>query len=206
MDGGYDDGYSACTCFWGRQPGSFVKALSRAVKTVSGMRILDLGCGDGKNAVYLARLGGLVDAVDISRIAIQRALAAWPNAPNIVWEERDVVTMKLQEKHYDAIVAYGLLHCLASTDIVTDTLNRMQAATVPGGYNVIATFNSRRQELSAHPNLKPCLLPHPFYLSVYKGWDVLVESDSDLSETHPHNNIPHTHSMTRILAQKPFEP
>jgi len=206
MDGGYDDGYRECTCFWGTQPGSLVRALANTTEILAGKCILDLGCGDGKNAAYLAKLGAHVDAIDISEIAIQRAQTAWSNIPGIVWKQRDVVDMHCEKDSYDVVVAYGMLHCLQSQDIVTDMLKRMQTATRPGGYNVIATFNNRRQELPAHPNLRPCFLSHSYYVNSYKGWDILVASDSDLRETHPNNNIPHTHAMTRISSRKPIEP
>jgi hypothetical protein len=38
---------------------------------------------------------------------------------------------------------------------------------------------------------------------MYRGWTLLHQSDEDLHETHPHNSIPHVHSMTRLIARKP---
>ncbi|RBP95343.1 tellurite resistance protein TehB [Cytobacillus firmus] len=35
-------------------------------------KILDLGCGDGRHAIYLARMGHIVDAIDISKAGIAK--------------------------------------------------------------------------------------------------------------------------------------
>jgi 2-polyprenyl-3-methyl-5-hydroxy-6-metoxy-1,4-benzoquinol methylase len=62
-NGGYDDGYSRCACFWGRSPGSLVQRFIAKVPC-KGLRVIDLGCGEGKNAYALAHAGALVTAVD----------------------------------------------------------------------------------------------------------------------------------------------
>ncbi len=39
----------------------------------SGLKVLDLGCGEGKNALYFAERGAEVVGIDISRVAIESA-------------------------------------------------------------------------------------------------------------------------------------
>src|SRR4051812_34384630 len=85
-DGGYDDGYSGCPCFWGRSPGSLVRDFLKSNPSLEGRNVLDLGCGEGKNAYALASAGASVDAVDCSAIAIANGKRAFPN-PNINWVE-----------------------------------------------------------------------------------------------------------------------
>ena len=200
--GGYDEGYKSCGCFWGTEPGSFLKLLMRYETSFIGRRVLDAGCGEGKNAVFLARLGADVDAIDVSAVAIKNARRAWTERPDVHWFVTDIRRLELPD-NYDVVVAYGLLHCLSDRAEVLAVVSAIQAATVPGGYNVVCAFNSRRQELQeAHPGFNPCLLGHDEYLSLYASWGVLAQSDSDLTERHPHNKIEHTHSMTRILAKK----
>jgi len=48
----------------------------------------------------------------------------------------------------------------------------------------------------------PCLMRHSFFVDLYDDWEILHESDSDLHEQHPHNNIAHTHSMTRLISRR----
>jgi tellurite methyltransferase len=202
MTGGYDDGYKACPCFWGTSPGSIVVALESRIETFVGLHVLDVGCGEGKNAAYLASKGAIVSAIDVSEFAIANARVAWGNRDGVSFAVQDCAELLLPSESFDIVIAYGLLHCLATEDAVKTTVNRLQAATVTGGFHVICTFNARFQELEAHPEFHPILLPHSFYIDLYKEWEILNATDADLTEVHPHNRISHTHSLTRILARK----
>ena len=49
LDGGYDVGYRAVTGFWGTAPSSLVVRYL-ATHDVAGLKVLDAGAGEGKNA------------------------------------------------------------------------------------------------------------------------------------------------------------
>lgn len=204
MKGGYDDGYLSCQCFWGRQPGRLIRVLADIISSFDGLEILDAGCGEGKNAVYFVGLGAKVRAIDISPHALWNARQAWDSilAQRCQWELADIQNASLPRSFYDVVIAYGLLHCLPNEKAILDTVHRFQTCTKMHGYNIIVAFNSRRQDLRAHPELKPCLLEHCQYVEMYRGWELIRVSDEDLEETHPHNNMRHIHSMTRLLAKK----
>ena len=67
-------------------------------------RALDLACGAGRNAVWLAERGWRVTAVDFSDVALAMArdLAAARGA-QIDWIEADVVTWTPPEQFYDLV-------------------------------------------------------------------------------------------------------
>lgn len=202
MDGGYEDCYKACDCFWGTRPGSLILQLKDVVRSFAGLRVLDAGCGEGKNAVYLAGLGASVDAFDLSERAVAHATSLWTGYPSVNWKVADARSIPLPADSYDLVIAYGLLHCLRDRHEVVDLARRLMGCTRRTGFHVVCTFNDRHQELDAHPGFSPVLLPHTFYESLYAGWSIIHSSDTDLHETHPHNNVPHTHSMTRLIARK----
>lgn len=203
MNGGYDAGYLACPCFWGREPGRLVRHLNRYVPDFRNVIVLDAGCGEGKNAAFLAERGAHVRAVDVSEVAIKNGKSAFDMKEGVIrWEVEDIRSIDLGVEIYDIVIAYGLLHCLTTEFDVCNVVHKFQAATRIGGYNVVCALNSRHQELSAHPDLTPTLLLHERYVALYSGWEILEVSDTDLTEIHPHNNISHTHSLTRMLARK----
>jgi 2-polyprenyl-3-methyl-5-hydroxy-6-metoxy-1,4-benzoquinol methylase len=171
--------------------------------SLAGFKVLDAGCGEGKNTAYLAEKGAVVDAIDVSELAVHNGRVLWGNCSRIQWRVADVSTLPLPPRYYDIVIAYGLLHCAADRVTWANLVSALQRTTAPDGYHVICAFNDRYQELDAHPEFRPCLLAHSEYLEAYAGWHVVAASDSDLTERHPHNNIVHTHSMTRILARKP---
>lgn len=198
----YDEGYLACPCLWGDTPGSLVQDFVGIAGPLSGKRVLDAGCGEGKNSVFLARAGAHVVAMDASFPAIENGKRRWPAEPNVIWEIADVVSLKLASESFDIVVAYGLVHCLPSSAAIHSCITTLQTATKRGGYNIFCAFNSREQDLSAHPGFNPCLMDHAEYIQMYSGWDLITCTDATLHEIHPHNNIPHYHSLTRILAKK----
>lgn len=202
MNGGYDSGYLGCPCFWGRDPGRLVRHLERYVLDFENLRVLDAGCGEGKNAYFFPKRGSHVRAIDISEAAIANGRAAFKGNEKISWEVADIRSVELLEQ-FDIVIAYGLLHCLPMERDVRSTIHKLQAATKPNAYNILCALNDRHQELAgAHAELRPTLLSHSTYLDFYIGWEIIEESDADLTEVHPHNNITHTHSLTRILARK----
>lgn len=64
------------------------------VTEVTGLppgRALDVGCGEGADAIWLASRGWQVTAVDISRVAVERAAAqAAGIIPNMAWTRADL--------------------------------------------------------------------------------------------------------------------
>ena len=142
-------------------------------------------------------------AFDVSPLAIRNARIAWGELKNVTWEVADLRTLPLEAIPFDVIVAYGVFHCLSAAEEICSAARRLQQATIAGGYNIVCAFNSRHQDFRhAHPRLRPTLLRHEDYQLIYSDWDLSTASDSDLYESHPDRNIPHVHTVTRLLAQK----
>ena len=193
-------GYRACPCFWGKDIGSLLKKFLQE-NSVKNRKVLDAGCGEGKNAVALAGLGADVTAIDCSEAALKNAQQAFDDN-TVNWHCTDIRSLNSPLEAFHIVIAYGLLHCLKSSDEITSMVSRLQELTAIGGWNIVCAFNDREHDLSAHPGFAPCLIPHSTYMRFYEGWEITFSSDEDLHETHPHNNIPHVHSMTRFIARK----
>lgn len=66
-------------------------------------RALDVACGAGRNALFLARCGLVVDAVDISPVALERGRRSAGTLP-IQWLEADLDAGFTPTRQYDVIV------------------------------------------------------------------------------------------------------
>lgn len=201
MDGGYDDGYAAVPCLWGEQPGSLLE-WAKENRVISGGRCLDLGCGEGKNALWLAKLGYEVLAIDLSKLAIDRAVDRFSD-DNVEYRVENVTELSWKRPaEFDLVVMYGLMHCFSSEKEAQSVLAAALESLKLGGIIVIAAFNDRTQDLSAHPGFSPLLMNHEWYCRALSGLEILKCTDETLVETHPHNGIEHHHSLTRIVAEK----
>ncbi|MGW4829240.1 class I SAM-dependent methyltransferase [Amycolatopsis japonica] len=100
---------------------------------------LDLGCGEGGDAIWLTQQGWRVTAVDISDVALQRAAAhaAEAGAEGITWERHDLAK-SFPEGHFD-LVSAQFFHSPVAVDGERDkALRRATEAVAPGGTLVVA--------------------------------------------------------------------
>jgi ubiquinone/menaquinone biosynthesis C-methylase UbiE len=164
--GGYDDGYSSVPCLWGTKPGSLVAKYIRCFPIGRGDEVLDLGCGEGKNAAALTEVGYFVHAIDCSSAAIANGQKAFTD-PQIQWCNADIRDLNLSPQRYKLVVAYGLYHCFRSLEEIAHVIGRTKLATKAGGHHLICVFNDRSHDLSAHPNFRPTLASHDWYREQY---------------------------------------
>lgn len=88
----WDARYAESDRIWSGRPNA---ALVREASDLAPGRALDLGCGEGADALWLAERGWEVTAVDISRVALDRAAghaAATTVADRITWQHCDLGT------------------------------------------------------------------------------------------------------------------
>ena len=78
---------------------------------VRGPTILDIGCGDGNNAIYLASRGFDVTGIDVSAKAIsiakQKAVEA---GVDVTFITLDALNIRTLAKKFDTIIDFGLFH------------------------------------------------------------------------------------------------
>ena len=92
-------------------------------------RALDVACGAGRNALYLAAHGFEVDAVDISGEGLNRARAsAQQSGLDVNWMERDLDEPLLLEHSYQLILVIRYVNL--------PLIRSLAASLAPGGYLV----------------------------------------------------------------------
>jgi tellurite methyltransferase len=108
---------------------------NRALLTGSGQRrALDVACGDGRNALYLAQLGFDVVAADVSDVAIAALRAAAAERGLAVDARRvDLEAEPLPRGPYDAIVQINYLQ--------RDLFGPLARALTPGGILIVETVS-----------------------------------------------------------------
>ncbi|UCN14715.1 methyltransferase domain-containing protein [Cellulomonas iranensis] len=104
-----------------------------------GTRVLELGCGPGRNAVWLAQQGCTVDALDLSATAVtwgrERATQA---GVDVRFVRADVLTWET-DRPYDLVVDSGCFHHLPPHRRVSYRA-LLERTLAPGGHLGIACF------------------------------------------------------------------
>ncbi len=102
-------------------------------------KALDLGCGSGQNAIWLAERGWVVTAVDFSTTALAEAHAAATTAGvTIVWELADITAWRPTSR-YDLVVSTFALPPRGMGR--SRMLETAAAAVAPGGSILVSEFD-----------------------------------------------------------------
>ncbi|MCB9423254.1 MAG: class I SAM-dependent methyltransferase [Ardenticatenaceae bacterium] len=111
--------------------------------------VLDLGCGQGRDALFIARMGHEVLGVDLSPTGIAQMLAdARKENLKISGVVADIVTFE-PERDFDVVVMDRVLHMFADDEERTAVLVTACVHTKPGGFILIADTPKQKSFLKA---------------------------------------------------------
>ncbi len=120
----WDERYDAAAQVWSAAPNQFVEA---ALTDLPPGDAVDLACGEGRNAIWLARRGWRVTAADFSAVAVDRARSLAGDL-DIDWRVGDVLAEDLPAVDL-VLIAYLHLPAHERTAVV----RRAWSALRPGG-------------------------------------------------------------------------
>ncbi len=125
----WDERYASTDLVWTAEPNVFV------VRELGGLapgRALDLGAGEGRNAIWLAERGWQVTAVDFSAVALAKAakLAAARGVTGITWVDADLRGYQPPPDSFDLVLLAYIHLPRAESDML---LHAAAAALAPGG-------------------------------------------------------------------------
>ena len=69
----YDGRYDTEEYYWGLKPNRICYDIMKILPPIRPYRVLDIGCGEGKDAVFFAKCGYAVTAFDLSKQGIEKA-------------------------------------------------------------------------------------------------------------------------------------
>lgn len=113
---------------------------------IKGNSVLDIGCGSGDNAIYLAQKGYKVTGIDSSKSAIsaakKRVLASNVKVDLYVADALDLANL---HRTFNAVIDYGLYHNFRGRDISRYVMS-LSHVLQAGGQLVIECFNENAPE------------------------------------------------------------
>lgn len=127
----WDQRYAETDRLWSATPNATIASV---VAALPPGRALDLGAGEGRHSVWLARQGWKVTAVDFSRVGIARGRSEAPDL-DVEWVVDDVRTWRPRASFDLVLIAY--LH------LADDVFGRVAGWVSPGGRLVVLGHSLR---------------------------------------------------------------
>jgi len=183
----WDERYRSRPALWSGEPNRHL--VGEAAELEPGLA-LDVGCGEGADAIWLARRGWRVDGVDVSGVALRRAAehadrAGAEIAGRITWLHENLTAWDPGRGRYDLVSAQYMHLPPPERDVL---FRGLAEAVAPGGTLLI---------VGHHPTDLQTTVPRPPRRELFftgadvvalldpDGWDVVTEAAVARSVTDP---------------------
>jgi tellurite methyltransferase len=164
-----------------------------------GAKVLDLGCGDGRNAIPLARAGFNVTAIDISKTGIQKLNTLSDREGFLIQANvGDMTTFDFQDE-YDLIISHGCLHFVERNDWER-LIKEFKSHTTSNGFNAITVFTD---DIPAPPDLADLclgLFREGELYAKYSEWEIILKKSYTFQDEHA-GGIQHVHAANKLVAR-----
>lgn len=196
----YEKLYECDGYYWGTEPADFLDQIAALRSPGKEITVLDIGCGEGKDAVYMASKGYSVTAFDITNSGVNKTKRlAMERGVSVIAFVDDINTFEIDQQ-FDIIYSTGTIQYLAD-DQKRAFFEKINQMTKPHGLHYFNVFVG-----------KPFLALPPDWdreekmwktgelFSYYSDWKI-HSIDEIIFEDHS-NGQPHYHCMDMILAEK----
>jgi tellurite methyltransferase len=180
---------------WGTGPSPLARDVASRLSPRA--RVLDLGCGEGRDSVFLAERGHAVVGLELSIDGLRKAdrlaagrgvLASWVCAA--------LPSLPLRGP-FDLVFSCGSIHYVASADRPR-LFQALRALTRPGGYHAHVVFTDRRI-YREKGEVVHYFTPRELS-DAYQDWDVLRREEGLIRCAQ--DGVRHTHSVETLVARR----
>lgn len=201
-DNPYDKLYASQEYYWGKKPSKMCDKVIEIVRPNPNFRprLLDLGCGEGRNAVYFAQHGFDVVGLDASLPGLKKTERYAKEAGVQVKTIQANITSYTLVDTYDVIFSTGVLQYLPQ-EVREQRFQNYKDSTSPNGINALSVF-VKKPFIPRAPDAEETAYPYksgelPGY---YWDWEIpySIEEIFDCMSS----GVPHRHAVNRIIAKK----
>lgn len=179
---------------WGTEPSSFAREVS--VRLPPGARVLDLGCGEGRDSVFFAARGFDVTGVDVSRAGLRKAeRLAREQGVAVRWVCSDMARLRVAGP-FDLVYSCGTIHYVPRP-ARGRLLARLRALTRPDGLHAHIVFTGRAVYVELGEAID-YFTPGELR-AAYTGWRILERHEGVIPCSR--DGTPHRHSIEQLIAK-----
>jgi len=212
--------YARTEDYWGDQPNLIVPLVSSHLKPDS--RVLVVGCGEGRDALFLARFGFDVVATEIAQSGLDKVSKAIDNSGI----KLELIKLDAHESHshlgkFDAVFMMNVVQFL-EPDRIQERLAHFQSLVKPGGFMSVQVFtveDPQYQKMLDDGKIDQgaLVVEHPtrnysirFFekrelAGYFDGWDIIYYHEG-LMWDKPHGTQSdfHQHGLAQLMAMKKY--
>jgi tellurite methyltransferase len=196
----YDDRYSQPGWYWGKKVSALCFKVLELMPPEKPLTLLDIGCGEGQNAVFFARNGYRVTAFDLAQTGVEKTLCLAAEAGvKITAFQADINTYRLREP-FDIIFSTGVLHYIPDA-LRREIFDHYKAFTNENGLNVFSVLVNKPfipkapdADATAHTWLSGEVMTY------YHDWKIeySLEHIFDCMSS----GVPHQHASNKLVVRK----
>lgn len=196
----YENEYRTPDYYWGVEPNKACYQVLQLMPPTRPLKLLDMGCGEGRDAVFFARNGYDVTAFDISDAGVEKTQRLADKAGVTVKAFRADINDYRPDARYDIIYSSGVLHYI-KPEYRSELFQHYKDHTNPDGIHVLNVF-VEKPFIAPPPENEPnaCKWRSGELASYYHDW-LLRESSEAIFDCNS-SGIPHKHAMSVVIAQK----
>lgn len=194
----WDERYADERFFYGTQPNDFLRVHAAAIRP--GGRVLCLGEGEGRNAVFLAGLGHAVVALDQSAVGLHKALQlAAARGVSITALQTSLENYSIEPGSWDAIVS---IWCHLPVSLRGKVHGQIATGLKPGGLFLLEAYRPEQLKFGTGGPKDEDMLPT---LAQLRGelsgldFEYAAETERDVREGQGHAG---QSAVVQVLARK----
>ncbi len=200
MNNFYDKRYDQENYYWGIKPSAVCFRILDLLPPDRTIKLLDAGCGEGRNAVFFASRGFAVTAFDTSQVGIEKTKRLADKAQvQLEVFMADINDFRLSET-FDVIFSTGVLQYIPK-EMRPEVLGNYRQFTTPNGINALSVFvkkpfiaSAPDAESVSHSWVSGELLTH------YQDWRIEFTTEEIFDCMS--SGVPHQHAISRVIARK----
>lgn len=196
----YEEEYKVENYYWGLIPSKMCYPILEIMPPIKHLKLLDIGCGEGKDAVFFARNGYDVSAFDISKVGIEKANELCKEFNTRIDTFRADINDYRLKISYDILFSSGVLHYL-KPELRQEIFCNYKKYTNEEGIHVFNVFVEKpfiepppENEPNAYPWISGELLKYYHDWEILKFEEIIFDCQS--------SGVPHKHAMNQMIAKK----
>lgn len=197
----YEERYQKEGYYWGIEPNDLAFEVLKRKYPTRPLRLLEIGCGEGRDAVFFAKNGFIVTAFDATESGIEKAKRlAEIHGVEVNFFKADLRQFRAEET-YDVIYSSGVFHHMPPK-LREEIFENYRNHTSPGGLNAANVF-VRKPYIPVPPDSDgdDDTWESGELAFYYRAWQMEVMKEEEF--VCKSGAAPHSHCMNVVIAKKP---